>query len=389
MNTTIDTKGLNGRLVKNTKLYAWFEVIVLLWSFLFIGADCDSSAPPPPPPPQYTYTWTIDTLIYDISGYRPPNRFVVQSIWGSSPHDVWAVAPSDVPWGELWHYDGKKWRAVQWPWLSTDEIGLYGGYLYATTGFDSANVFFFGSHRYNDSEGTAAVYKWSNNNWGDVPWKDGKRAIGGIAWGVKQNNNKLWAIVATGVVIKYENGFLSEEPRVTDYRLSSPVIAALENGEVYLNPFKDSIQNGHLRGSITKLYKRDLSGNWLLVENKFIAGSDYDDNGLGRGLISTGNRLFSDNRGIWEKIDTGWIKRLNIYGLGGQILHNENDIWIYVSKELWHQQGVEWNKININLLESYPDYYLFGEGWSNGQEVFIGFTDLTKSFVLHGKKKQL
>ncbi|MBI3194445.1 MAG: hypothetical protein HYZ34_08285 [Ignavibacteriae bacterium] len=373
------------RLEKNQWSRIYIPIIILI-SFLFVGVDCESPEPPPPVLPQYTYTWTIDTMKFDLPNLRPPDRFVVQSIWGSSPHDVWAVSPSDLPWGELWHYDGKKWKTVQWPWIGTDEIGLYGGYLYATTGFDSANVFFFGSHDYNDSA-TAMIMKWNGNSWSDLPWSNVNRPLGSLGWGVKQNNDKLWAIGATGLIIKYEDGFLSAESLVTNFHFfSSSVIAALDNGEVYINPFKDSLENGRLRGSITKLYKRDILGNWSLIEDKFIAGAYYDDNGLGRGLRSIGNRLFTGNYGLWERQDTGWIKRMSLYALGAWCLTSENDLWTAFKHELYHYNGKTWEKITIPLLSNFTDFALYGQGWSDGNEVFIGFQDGTKSYVLHGKK---
>ena len=124
----------------------------------------------------------------------------------------------------------------------------------------------------------------------------------------------------------------------------------------------------------------------MLIEDKFIAGDYYDDNGLGRGLHSIGNRLFTGNNGLWERVDSDWVKRMILYGIGGACLTTEDDIWVFFSHELWHQEIKEWKKINVNLLGDYPEYYLYGDGWSDGQDIFIGFTDLTKSFVLHGKK---
>ena len=367
-----------------TRIHAIF--LLLLCSFL-IGCPKSDNGVGPTQTPQYTYSWKIDTLTYDLPEHPAPYRFVIQSIWGSSSHDVWAVSPSDVAWGELWHYDGKKWHAMQWPWMGTDEIGLYGGYLYATTGFDSTNVFVFSMHAYDDSEASAAILKWNGNSWSDLAWKNNQRAVGGIAWGVRQNNSKLWAITSTGAVIKYENGLLSSDQKITNYRIgTAPVIAALDNGEVYVNPYKDSIDNGNLVGSITKLYKRDIQGNWTLVENKFIAGDYYDDNGLGGNIYSVGNKLFTGNYGLWQRVDTGWIKRMNIYDIGGVCLNTEDDIWVYFNHELYHFNENKWETISVPILTNNSDCALYGQGWSDGIEIFIGVQNGIKSFVLHGKK---
>jgi hypothetical protein len=363
-----------------------------IFFFLIIaGLDCKKPKPTDNnDPPVYTYEWMIDTLVFDIPGVPPPDQVSVQCIWGSSPHDVWAVATSDIPQGELWHYNGMKWKAVRdWPFSGIDSGGSYINDVSSVTGFDSTNVFVFGGHGY-DTTGRNIVLKWNGHTWSIVPWKSGKAPRGALGWGVKQNNNKLWAVSVTGEIIKYENGELSVEPQFTNYRLTGRVIAALDNGEVYVNPYKDSlIGDTLLMGSITKLYKRDLSGTWSLLEDKYIDGAWEDGNGLGHGVFSIGNSLFTGNLGLWERVNTSWVKRLDIYAIGGECMVSEKDIWIYFKHELWHWDGKEWKFFTISLLGLFPEFALFNRGWSDGNEVFITFHNGSKTYILHGKKKKV
>ncbi|MBI1806728.1 MAG: hypothetical protein HYR76_06715 [Ignavibacteria bacterium] len=333
------------------------------------------------------YDWTLDTLVYDLPG-RPPDQVSVQCIWGSSAHDVWATATSDIAPGELWHYDGRAWHPVHnWPYVGFDSGGTYGNDVYAVTGFDSANIFLFGVHGY-DTIGYPIVLKWNRRSWSSVPWEGGQVLRGGLGWGVKQGNNKLWAVSARGRVIKYENGLLSAEPQFTDYRLGIYQIAALDNGIVYVNAYKDSLNGDTLMGSVSNLYMRDITAQWSLIERKFVAGAYEDGNGLGRSIVSIDNRLFTANRGLWEKTGTTWIKRLQIDALGGECLVTENDMWIYFKHELWHFNGKEWIRVDIPLLNQYSGYALYGEGWSDGKEIFIPLNTLYISFILHGRKER-
>jgi hypothetical protein len=334
-----------------------------------------------------SFVWTVDTLVY--TGPPPsPNRVGVRCIWGSSAHDVWAVASSDDVLGELWHYDGTLWRVVtDWPYNGIDAGGGYLNDVTAVSGFDSSNVFLFGFHGY-DTTGTDVVLKWNGLSWSSIPWQGGFPPRGGLGWGVKQNRNNLWAVSSIGQVVKYDGGVLSVDTVIVGYRFTSQVIAGLDNGLVYLNAYKDSLRgDSTYLGGITKLYRRDLLGSWSLLEEKFIEGANYDGNGLGRGLSSVGNRLFTGNRGFWERTSDGWVLVLSLSYVGGQCLTSETELWVYFNQVLWHLENGEWSEVRLDLLSKYPNFYLYGSGWSDGADIFIPFQNGIRSHILHGKMK--
>lgn len=92
----------------------------------------------------------------------------------------------------------------------------------------------FGYHGY-DTTGNDLVLKWDGHKWTTLPWSTGIPALGGLGWGVRQNNDRLWA--------------LSVEPQFTSYRLTGPIVAALDDGEVYVNVYhiKCYILHGRLK----------------------------------------------------------------------------------------------------------------------------------------------
>lgn len=337
--------------------------------------------------PKRDYVWSIDTMFFDTPGISPPDQVSINAIWGSSSHDVWAVGNSDIPWGQLWHYDGKKWTSdKKWSVSGIDSLGTYIVYTSCVTGFDSVNVFVACTRFYDEKDTVLAmVLKWNGSQWIDVPWQNSTRVRGGLGWIVPQGNNKLWATSAAGYVVKYEGGILSMDSRVTDYRLLFGQIAALNNGLVYVNAFKDSLRNDTLQGTITKLYQRSTDKIWSLLEQKFIAGSDYDGNGLGRGVYSVGDRLFTGNRGIWERTGNSWTHRNSIYAIGGECLIAPDNIWFYFNQELWHYNGKDWKQIIIPLLQNYSGGFLYGRGWSNNKEIFLSLHYNGKTYIVHGR----
>lgn len=337
--------------------------------------------------PKRDYVWSVDTMFYNVPE-TPPDQVYMYCLWGSSTKDVWAVGQSDVGAGRLWHYDGVRWTPrIDRPRNGFDGNKGYIIYPYAVTGFDSANVFFACDRFYVDDQygDSAMVLKWNGFNWSEVPWLNGKRANGGLGEILPKGKTKLWVAGAAGSVARYENGFMIEEPQFTNYRLGLYQITPLENGNVYVNAWKDSLRNDSLQGSITKLFQRNMEGNWIKIEDKYIIGSDFDGNGFGRGVVSIGNRLFTDNRGIWERVGDAWIFRLAIYGLGGACLISEDNLWFYFNQEVWHYNGKDWKQITIPQLQNYPGGFLYGRGWSNNKEIFLSLHYNGKTYIVHGK----
>jgi len=92
--------------LKLTKPFS-VKSFLLLILFLLFNLSCDTTEPTDDiKPGRRDYTWTVDTLNTQM------NR--IQSIWGSSPNNVWAVGPGGLNANErLWHFDGNVWQPYQ------------------------------------------------------------------------------------------------------------------------------------------------------------------------------------------------------------------------------------------------------------------------------------
>ena len=76
-----------------------FYILVLAFCFIALtNTDCKHNPVGPEiiQPGRRDYTWTFDTLHLQLGS--------LESIWGSSPADIWACGNED-----LFHYDGTKW----------------------------------------------------------------------------------------------------------------------------------------------------------------------------------------------------------------------------------------------------------------------------------------
>lgn len=92
--------------LKITKPFS-VKSLFLLILFLLFNLSCNTTDPTDDiKPGRRDYTWTVDTFNTQM------NR--IQSIWGSSPNNVWAVGPDALNANEkLWHFDGSIWQPYQ------------------------------------------------------------------------------------------------------------------------------------------------------------------------------------------------------------------------------------------------------------------------------------
>jgi len=83
--------------------------ILFFFTFLslisFIAFSCSNSSEPAyvPEPGRRDYIWTMDTIKIPFT--------ILQSIWGSSPNDIWAVGPGGDLDKTIFHFDGFKWKS--------------------------------------------------------------------------------------------------------------------------------------------------------------------------------------------------------------------------------------------------------------------------------------
>jgi hypothetical protein len=368
---------------------------LLLLILIIIGCKKPPTEPPQKPSDSLNdFVWTIDSVDYTLPGLPHADQVMMNCIWGSSNKNIFAVGHSDVGGHDVYHYDGKKWipaylSRFKWPVDGTDNLGYYYVRPMAVTGFDSTDILLGCSREYDAADtAVAMILRWNGSSWIDVPFSGGIRAAGGIGWLVKDIYKRAWAVTAAGLVVRYENGLCFTEPRFTDYRLTGPVIVATDDGKVYVNAYKDSLKDNQLQGQICNLFERDIDGQWQLIEHKIIKGSYYDDNGLGLGAIGIGNRIFTINAGIWERINNSWskISPPSYMDYGGSCLTNEKEMWFYFNYDLYKYYNGSWEKIDLPVLNSIPGGFLYGQGWSDGKEIFIPAIYHSKTFYLHGKK---
>ena len=120
-------------------------VLFFVSTALLLLNNCDSTEPVDElKPGRRDYVWSVDTL--DTQANR------IQSIWGSSPDDVWACGPGGLTaYDGLWHFDGNVWQPYQQA-LPTSPECIYG--------IDQNNIWIGGSD--------GKIFRFNGTLWNQV-----------------------------------------------------------------------------------------------------------------------------------------------------------------------------------------------------------------------------
>ncbi len=372
MNKNVDTKELNGQLVKSTPA-VWLLVIGMLLTFIAIS--CNEDEPTiidPIKPGKRDYVWSIDSVDYQ----NRPRLMRFESIWGSSPMDIWGVVPDAVDdFDDLWHFDGEKWlRATNIPPLTdaTNDI-----ILYATWGTSKNDVWAFGNKNFQNKWG-ACILHFDGTGWANATPEnivDLKSVLFNV---YGKGKNDIW-VGGSEYALHYDgNNWVSYF--IEDSMVVSSITSSRNN--IYLTAYNAYGSN------VRKLFR--------LVDNEFYAvdSTTFTTYKFGSNLWATTSSLKSLANGIISttiasdgKIDTSrWKRELTTnYFLLQKFIQSPKNIFVVgQGAHVYHYNGSDWKEIFISVPNHVidPNTSLLGV-WTDGSEVF--FSDRLNGIVYHGR----
>lgn len=323
-----------------------------------------------------TYDWTIDTLSYPSS-----LQTRMQSIWGSSPENMYVAGDCDDIRGQLWHYDGKQWASIYnafgvayTPYVvygfSTNDIWVAGGSWAGTGTLDSA-----------------FVIHYDGSSWNRINAYGGK-AITTI-WG--RSPKDIWFGGLNGTLFHWDG--------VTVKRDTLPIYIPLNADPFYQLSIYGKATDDETYFMITDLTFQTHTylfvrkqNNWSVIDSSLWGYSRAKVWVSEKGNIyETGSGgFFRWNGNSWDNI-LGWFSG---FTSGIEALsESENNMFIvgWDFPEVGKIRGLvfHYNGDNFYLYENLRlDDVRFIDVWWNGEEVFIvgsTFNFPQKSIILHGK----
>ncbi len=323
-------------------------------------------------------TWTSDTLAYP--GSYQTN---MTSIWGSSPHDVWAAGHNDQSIGNLWHFNGVKWE----PYNLFKDIPSSANSLFKVFGFSANNVWVVGNRIFDEykperitvrkslvlqydgirwKEHNLFINGWINDVWGKSPndvWVSG--------WGIISNfNGTSWK----SDTLKYFTN--SDRFQLNDYRETST--GKYMMGVHLVNSFVDVIYY---------FFKKE-NNSWHVKDSIRINSTNALYKFGFNQYISGDNTLYSfANDGIYELRNEKWEKIKQTFSpIYAMIkLNSRNMIAVGDFGQVLFYDGSSWQQIQ----KLYNTKIVYRGIWSDGKEIFIvgmmAAESPQKTIVWHGK----
>lgn len=322
--------------------------------------------------------WKSDTLSYPES-----LQTSMTSIWGSSPNDVWVCGHNDRSQGNLWHYNGMEWEAVD---LFKD-IFRSPNSLFKVYGFSPNDVWVVGARILDEYYPQIKTinkslvlhydgFKWTEHNffingWVNDVWGKNSRDIWVTGWGIVGNYNGSSWRSDTLKYISSDGTF-----QLNDYR-ETPT-GKYMMGIKLINGFADNMY----------YFFKYADNNWGVVDSfRFNSPTSPFKFGFKQYLAGDGTLysmsiegIYELKKGTWSKLKSTFSKINGMIKLGSQKILAVGDFGqaLYYDGNNW-QQINELNNTNI----------FYGGIWSDGKEIFIiGITlgsTPQRTIIWHGK----
>lgn len=330
------------------------------------------------------FTWTVDTLIY-----KSDSQFLMRSIWGSSPTDIYICGHNSTIEGKLWHYNGSVLEEIK----LKEKLSLLGYDLTNVFGFSQNDIWVIGGQGIIDPKWTeSSVNCPFVAHYDGVTWKEHRlnfydyepnRNFAPMYGICGDRSDNIWVCGANGWIAHFDGSKWTQDTvKVDNSGLEFNLVSvAVYNNQVFL-----SGQQFNPSAAPNRFYS--ISGtmkNWHIIN----AFNDGETAKFGyTALYANFGKLYSLVPDIYEYQNGNWTDRIKLpsdYLAFRMFGMSEDNILIGSFNGLFHWNGNDIKQMNL------PNYHngdwVWGI-WSDGQEAFAvgnSYYDQTKSFLWHGK----
>jgi hypothetical protein len=361
-------------------------VTIYLLAIIFLNLSCKEKPTEQTKedfkPSKRDYTWTVDTLFYVLGG-----QVLLQSIWGSSPSNVYAVG-HDAHGGiaTMWHYDGKKWATVKL-------IPPYGGNipgpfdLKAIYGFDSTNIYAVGSRIYQTFStkppyflDSSFIIHFDGKVWNEINIKRSKGELTKINASSSLN---IWCSGNPDYIYNF-NGIEWKLDSIPFYNKDS-IAYTMNNSAILIsstgNPITISQIHNNNNGSFEyKFYKKNNS-HWQAIDSfTNIDVPKWGINTLGKdndgNIYSGGDAIYQLRGDSWSQLFHPQYPIVKLWGTS-----KTNIFALSILGFVYHFNGIDWAELAIPSNKNID----FHGVWGTNDEIFLSASDGNKTYMFHGK----
>lgn len=350
-------------------------LLFLIMSFFFVGCndkpvDTNNQRTP------REYQWTIDTVAYPGSV-----QTIMQSIWGSSPNDVYIVGHNDRGFGQMFHFNGSSWTPVSLNFGAIDLGDVFG--------FAPNDVWAVGERIFRNVVDdpyfidSSLIIHYDGVKWSDYKVGRGRRLRS--LWGTNKDN--VWFGGNNGTLFHY-NGINIKEDLIFNFTYHS--------GESKYNYYSFTGNLDNKTYVLMNIERQNEPTRYSIFERKNQTWDIFDDSSYlvkssiwlnsSGSLVATGYETKIKEGSIWKTFpQEDSIITTSVNG------NADNNIFLVgysnnsaLKSEILHYDGNNWHRYNNLLLSNVIPHDLIV--FQN--EVFVvceTYTFPAKTIILHGK----
>lgn len=357
-----------------------FLIVFIILSLSSLSIDCKEDSVSPvddTKPGKREYVWSIDSIDYG----KNLSTIQLESIWGSSPTDVWGAWYSSDVRDCLWHFDGTKWsRETEGTPITVSGDGSKN--VGVVWGSSKNDVWAFGNKIFSQPSfrGQAFVMHYDGLVWNEVTGT--LTSLASEIFDIFANGKDDFWLAAYEYVVHYKSGIWTKYA-LGDSMLTTKVFG--NESSLYALAYKVSA------GS-------DYAAIYKLSNNKFeIVDQTTFNNGKFEvaGMWTINNMIYT----IWHNLKSteltlsggikseSWKTELSIMSPGfinRSFYHTSKNIFaLGFPNLLYHYNGVDWVNMNISVNNKPAIEGEYSAVWTNGIEVFV--CDAQNGIIFHGR----
>lgn len=353
--------------------------IVFILATLLLQASCKKGPTDPEINDPRNYNWSADTLYISL------NQTLMDGVWGTSAHNLFAVGHSSGSAGTMWHFDGGKWTNVR---LGQFEGGTIPAPfdLAAIHGLSADNIVAVGN-RSPFFPGVSFIIHYDGRQWIEQQAPTGSYALRSV-W--MNAPNDVWACGMNGTLLHYDGGQWNRDsvvvspPEGSTFQLIS--IVRIPSGEMFMLGAAYQPIPPHMILRWTYYFFRREGNEWKLhdtfVRNEGERGGTWG--GAKLIVLPSGTLCSVDSYGVFQWNGSQWVKRYSnikntvaVFGTGVDNLFVAGAFGL-----LAHYNGTDW--VEYADLARQNTHYV--GGWADQTQAFVlGWLEGEKTVLLRGR----
>jgi hypothetical protein len=337
----------------------------LLCCLLLFWSSCKESSQPnvPVSSGKRDFVWTLDTLAY-------PGNFQtnMQSMFGTSPSNVYVVGHSDTRNGKMYHYDGTRWRPV-----SLESIRITD--LYAIHGTGPGDIWAVGVEAFIDTATSRIVDSSMVIHFDGARWSKSGPGIGralNCVWAIAPNC--VWTAGDKGIIHGFDG--IHWRTYYVGSRFFFTSIAGISPSEIYAIGYaNDTAPPIDSTGS----YLFRFNGQEWQLRDSIMRTPGATPAQFGGSVYAWNGTTYTIGPNVYRRSGNDWTKLVDAE-VGHMSQSSDQEI-IAVGRGVFNFNGIDW--MQYNQFYGWPTIWF--DCYSVADQAFVVGNDNYKTIVLHGK----